>query len=182
LLPSSHCSRSGLPAVAAGREDAQVADVQRRGQRREQVRLGRDDEPTRVVTRAQRPGAHVPEHAGVGDDRVGAHHRHHGVEVHEGPARRQRDREHGRRRPGREQTAGDRLDGLGRGPLAHPHQHGTPADHVDVAALDGGRAVVMVDTAEPALDPGVGEQRVEPVDRLEVRSLPAPRRHRHGVE
>ena len=94
----------------------------------------------------------------------------------------QRDRKHAARRAGREQPASDRLDGLGGGPLPHPHQHGAPADHVDVAALDSGGAVVVVDAAEPALEARTREQWMEPVDGLEMSGLAAPRHHRHGVE
>ena len=46
---------------------------------------------------------------------------------------------------GREQPAGEPLDALGRGPLAHPDQYGAAAEDEDVAALGGGHAA-----AEPS--------------------------------
>ncbi len=82
--------------------------------------------------------------------------------------------------PGGEQPAGQHLDRLRGGPLAHPDQHRPVADDQHVAALDGGRggfgAVV------PDVEVGAGEHRVPAVDGLVVDRLRDPGRAAHRVD
>ncbi len=81
---------------------------------------------------------------------------------------------------GREEPAGQPLDALGRGPLAHAHQHRAAAQDEDVAALGGGRAVGRA--LGPDLERRVGEVRVPAVDRLVVDRLPHPGPLAHRVD
>ena len=108
---------------------------------------GRHDQVGRAVAEGDGPGAQVVEGAGVGDEGVLADHRHHGVEVHEGPPDGERDGDHGVDVAAGEEAPGDRLHGLRGGALAHADHDGTATDHQDVAALDRGAAPVLVDAA-----------------------------------
>ena len=83
----------------------------------------------------------------------------------------QLDRDHPGRLLGVEERLGDRLDGHRRGALAHADEDGAVADHMDVAALDGGRLVVAVLVAVVGGEVGGGEERVEPVDGPRVQRL-----------
>ena len=71
---------------------------------------------------------------------------------------------------------------IGRGALAHADQHGPVADHVDVAALDGGRLVAAVLIAVVGDEVGIGEERMEAVDGPGVQRLALAGRHGHRVD
>ncbi len=157
-------------------------DAERGPDRREHVGLGPHDEVGRTVTEGDRPGAELVEGTRVGDERVLADHRHHGVEVHEGSPDGKRHGDHGVDVAAAEEAAGDRLHRLRGGALAHADHHGTAADHQDVATFDRGAAPVLVDAAVHGPHVLGPEGRVEAVDRLEVRRLPPPSGHRHRVQ
>lgn len=85
--------------------------------------------------------------------------------------------------PAVEQAAGQHLHRLRGGALAHPDEDGAVADDQDVAALDGGRVVVL--PLGPVVEGarlGAGEQGVVAVDRLEVDGLALPGRPAHRVD
>jgi hypothetical protein len=68
-----------------------------------------------------------------------------------------------------EQGVGNGLDGHRGGPFPHSDQHGSVADHVDVAAFDRGRLVGLVLGSIVGQELGVGEEWMEPVDGFGVK-------------
>jgi hypothetical protein len=99
--------------------------------------------------------------------------------VHARPLCRHGDGDDALRRARVEETLGQQLHAGRAGALAHADQDAAVSDHQDVAALELGR------TAE-AIAPGLvglcGEQRVVPVDRVEVNGLAPPGGLRHRVD
>ena len=104
------------------------------------------------------------------------------VEVHRRARARHLRADHQARGAGGEQVLGEDAHRARVRALALADEHDAVADRHDVAALERGAAPVVVDAAEPDLDAGVAEARMEAVDRLEVERLVLARGPEHRVD
>ena len=132
------------------------------------------------VARLDRVRRQHPE-ADVLGEGVLVDHRHHGVEVHEGPLLRHRQRhDPGRRCRAANSRRASRSTPCGVVRSLIPIEHRAAAEHQDVAALGGRQAVGRA--LGPDVEVRVGEQRVPAVDRLVVDGLAHPGLLAHRVD
>ena len=172
----------GLALVAAGGEDLDGVEAEGRLIGVNTSGWARDDEVVDRVAGRERPGPEVLEHAGVGDEGVGSHHRHHRVEVHERPPRGKR---HGDDRRGRAPAAKSRRAsastacGVVRSPM--------PMSTAPLPMTRTSPPSIVADPWSSSTPPYqrskrlVREERVEAVDGLEVGRLPPAGGHGHRV-
>ena len=104
------------------------------------------------------------------------------VEVHGGALARHLGPDHEPRRTLREHVGGEHAHRPRGRALAHADQDDAVADRHHVAALHARHAPVVVGAAEPDLEVGVAEARMEAVDRLDVQRLELARRPEHRIE
>ena len=172
-----------LEGVAAGGDHAQLLEAERLpDDLQERLLLPPDVQGAGPVAgpEAERPDLLDPSEVDVGQVAVAQGEDR--VQVHRRPALGEDAGDDALRRLLGEQRPGDLADGLHGGALAHADEDDAVADGHHVAALDGRRPVVGVGIAEPDLEPGVLERRVERVDRRRQQGLLAPGRPVHRVE
>ncbi len=135
-----------------------------------------------ALVRAQAEGDDLVDHFGEDGDQVAVAEAEHGVQVHRGAGFRQAGDDDPLDGFVLEQVQRQLADGLARRTLAHADQHHAVADRHDVAAFEGGVAMVLVRVAVPDLEVGVGELGVEFVDGAGQQGFLASRRPVHRVQ
>ena len=175
----------GLPAVAAGADDAQLLEPERVRDGAEERVLAADVELARLVGRADRVGGDRVDDLREQRHAVAVEEREHRVEVHvRAVARHARRDRPGPRRPAANSDERDLLDHLPGRALAHADGDRAVADGHDVAALgaDPAERLALLLPRVPELEAGVAEERVEAVDGLDVERLEPAGRPVHRVD
>ena len=160
----------GLVAVAAGRDDAQMLQAERRLDHFGESAFFLDDLDS-LVAGTKREGADALDHGGIDRHQVAVAEGEDRVEMHEAAVPRHERRDDAARRALLEQARAQRGDGLRRRPLAHADQHQAFGRRHHVAAFDGRAVRRLVGQGPPLLVAAGAKARMESVDRLDVQGL-----------